>query len=109
MKGQKLSAAGAAQKPFANQESYAGMSSPGGEETGEGGLSSNFSCLGVFALETTPPLREALVAKNSSPGCAPWNAFLGTTSPCVKSRSTQFKQTKPDSTKLRAYRKKIIL
>jgi hypothetical protein len=38
----KLPATGAAQKPFANQRSYAGMSSPGGEETGEGELNSKF-------------------------------------------------------------------
>jgi hypothetical protein len=31
MKGQKLSAPGAAQQPFANQRSYTGMSSPGGD------------------------------------------------------------------------------
>jgi hypothetical protein len=34
----KLTAIGAAQKPFANRKSCAGMSSPRGEETGEGEL-----------------------------------------------------------------------
>jgi hypothetical protein len=34
MKDQKFSAAGAAQKPFANRKPCAGMSSPGGEQKG---------------------------------------------------------------------------
>jgi hypothetical protein len=78
----KLTATGVAQKPFASLRSYAGLSSPGEEESGEGEINTNFSYLSVFALgtaslETAPPLREksvfhlrSSVAKNSVPSAA---------------------------------------
>ena len=66
MKAQKLSATGAAQKPFANLHRALLSPLPAGEGKGEGGLNTELPhpgalTLGTASLETTPPLHEISV------------------------------------------------
>jgi hypothetical protein len=98
MKDQKLSATGAASKPFAHKKSCAGMSSPGGKETGEGELNTDFSSLSVSA-----PLREASGATRGSIRVHPPSgvSLPRRTGLCLKSPwQKPFDPTQPNRTRL---------
>ena len=127
MLDRKLTATGAAQKPFANRKPCAGMPSPGGEETGEGELNSNLPYRstkpGARFRERSEPahLRRAssfddpFICENLCSSVAkivfviiseirvklPTPRCLGRVpSVAKKSHSTQFNQFQPDWTKL---------